>query len=86
MRMLSLCAKRLPVAAFARLLPGDTVVGEGRRGVLKAAGVERCDDRDEMRGKSCASVADALNEITSAQTSNSIYKTVFYVEDGCLSC
>lgn len=30
MRMLSLLAKRLPVAAFARLLPGDTVVGDGR--------------------------------------------------------
>lgn len=32
MRMLSLWAERLPVAAFARLLPGDTVVGEGRGG------------------------------------------------------
>lgn len=29
-RTFSLWAKRLPVAAFARLLPGDTVVGEGR--------------------------------------------------------
>ncbi len=62
MRMLSLWEKRLPVAAFARLLPGDTVIGK-RRG-MKAAGVKRCDDRDEMRGKSISAVADAFSEIT----------------------
>lgn len=30
--MFSLWAKRTPVAAFARLLPGDTVVGRGEVG------------------------------------------------------
>lgn len=49
MRMLSLWAKRLPVAAFARLLPGDTVVREGRRRGEggSSGGVERCDDSNE---------------------------------------
>lgn len=64
MRMLSLWAKRLHVAAFARLLPGDTVVGERGGGRMKAAGVERCDDSDEMRGTACVSAADAFNEIS----------------------
>ncbi|GLD73633.1 rho guanine nucleotide exchange factor 17 isoform X2 [Lates japonicus] len=34
------CCGGLPVAAFARLLPGDTVIGEGRVGEegMKAAG------------------------------------------------
>lgn len=44
----------------------------GMGGWMKAAGVERCDDSDEMRGKSCVSVAGAFNEITWAQTSNNM--------------
>lgn len=40
MKMLSLWTERLPVATLSRLLPGDTVTGEGR-----------WDDGNELRGK-----------------------------------
>lgn len=47
---------------------GNSHQGEG----MKTAGVERCDDSNEMRGKSCVAAADAFNEITLAQISNSM--------------